>query len=130
MTLSTALIARLHDGAAIEAVMGKRWYPGRLIEKPVFPAGTYQRITGVGGHTHDGLITPRERRYQLSIYDTDYTRGDDARVVVIAELAGTRATWGTETVTCRLADDAEDIDPQPGGLYRQRVDLYLTSTAA
>ncbi len=130
-TLSTALITRLHDGGAIEAVMGRRWHPGRLPETPPqFPAGTYQRVAAPSEHAHDGALDLKERRVQLSIFDTDYSRGDDARAVVVAELDGTRSSWGGVTVSCRVADDTEDIDPEPGGLYRQRVDLYLMSTAA
>jgi len=129
-TQSDALVTRLLDGGAIQAVMGSRWYPGRLPESPSqFPAGTYQRVAAPSQHAHDGALDLRERRYQLSIYDTDYSRGDEARAVVVSELDGTRGVWGGVTTSCRVADDTEDIDPEPGGLYRQRVDLYLTSTA-
>jgi len=130
-TQSDALITRLHDGGPIEAAMGKRWHPGRLPESPSqFPFGTYQRIAAPSEHAHDGALDLKERRYQLTIYDTDYSRGDEARAVLVAALDGTKSDWGGVDVSCRLADDTEDIDPEPGGLYRQRVDLYLTSTAA
>ncbi len=132
-TLADALVARLADGGAIEAVIGQRVYPLRLPELPTgLPALVYQRVAAPGLSTHTGAFDNTERRFQLSIYDDDYSRGEEARAVILAELDGTSTVWGAggPTVTCRKADDAEDIDPEPGGLYRQRVDLYLQSNAA
>lgn len=132
-TLADALVARLADGGAIEAVIAQRVHPLRLPELPTaLPALVYQRVAAPGLHTHSGAFDNIERRFQLSIFDDDYSRGEEARAVIRSELDGTRATWGAggPTVTCRVADDVEDMDPEPSGLYRQRLDLYLQSSAA
>lgn len=131
-TLEDALVARLADGGAVEAVIGQRVYPLRIPELPTgLPALAYQRIAGPAEHVHGAMVTNRERRFQLSVYDSDYDRGREAAATIIGALAGTRSNWGGHgEVTCRLVDDAEDFDPEPSGLFRQRIDLYLQSALA
>lgn len=122
-SLSESLVAFL-DGLG-----GVTWYPLRLPESCALPAGTYQRISDVPVHTHDGVSSLRPRRYQLTIYSERYTEGLAAALVVVLALAGIRDTWSGWTVTSMLVDDAEDIDPEPRGLFRQRVDVMITSEA-
>lgn len=122
--LSEALFARL---GAITS--GTRWYPMRLPEGCDLPAGTYQRISSVPTQTHSGSVDIRPRRYQLTVYSETYRAGLEVARDITAGLDGIRGTWSGWTVVAMLADDAEDIDPEPRGLFRQRVDVFLRSTA-
>jgi len=114
-----------------------KWWPLRLPESAVastagdgMVAGTYQRISGVpAATTHSGGTSLMRRRYQLTIYSEQYAPGLDAARTVAALLNGTRQTMDGWSVSAILADDAEDVDPEPRGLFRQRIDVMLGSEA-
>lgn len=124
--LSEALFGNLTTGA-LDLPGG--WYPLRLRDGCALPAGTYQRISAAGPQTHSGGLALRTRRYQLVVYSERYTEGLDAARALVAALNGIRGTWDGWDVTAFVADEAEDIDPEPRGLFRQRVDAMITSEA-
>jgi hypothetical protein len=105
------------------------WYPLRIPEGADLPAGTYQRISAVGPLTHDGGVALRTRRYQLTVFSQSYLDGLEAARSIVATLNGIRGTWDGWEVTAYIADDGEDMDPEPRGLFRQRVDVMITSEA-
>lgn len=108
---------------------GVPWYPLRLPEKVTLPAGVYQRISGTPTQTHSGGLDIRLRRFQLTVYSEKYLEGVAVARDVVAAFNGTRSTWAGWDVSAILADDGEDIDPEPRGLFRQRVDVFLRSAA-
>lgn len=124
--LSEALWGEL-TGPSLDLVGG--WYPLRLPDGCDLPAGTYQRISATGPVAHDGAIALRTRRYQLTVYSERYLEGLEAARALVAALNATRGTWDGWEVTAFVADETEDIDPEPRGLFRQRVDVMLTSEA-
>ena len=106
------------------------WWPLRIPDGASLPAGTYQRISSVPvALAHDGGSDLMRRRYQLSVYSDRYLAGLTAARTIVETLNGVRTTWDGWTVTASIADDAEDIDPDPRGLFRQRIDVLLTSEA-
>ena len=128
MTLAEDTYAKLQATPAITAIFSTRTYPMRLPESCSYPALAFQVITTLPEHTHDGLVNPLERMVQMTVYDTDYKRCAAAGEAIIAALVG-RSTWNTRSTTCRLAGGGEDMDPEPRGLYRYRVDLFVRVTA-
>jgi hypothetical protein len=124
--LSEALWARL--GLITDGPAGG-WWPLRLPEDVTLPAGTYQRISSAPTHTHDGATALRARRYQLTIYSETYAAGLACARAVVAAIDGTRDDWSGWAVSAMLADEAEDIDPEPRGMFRQRVDVMLRTEA-
>lgn len=124
--LAEALVGALTIGA-LDLPGG--WYPLRLPDGCVLPAGTYQRISAVGPVAHDGALALRTRRYQLTVYSERYLQGLEAARALTLALNAVRDTWDGWEVTAFVADEAEDIDPEPRGLFRQRVDVMLTSEA-
>lgn len=132
-TLAEDVFAKLSTTAAITAVYGTsptRAFPLRIPESvSTYPALAIQNVGGTPEHTHDGLVDKRARLVQLMTYDTDYNRCQAAAATLVAALVG-RSTWGGNDTTCLLAGDvAEDVDPEPRGLFRARVDLAVMSAA-
>jgi len=111
------------------AVTSCSWWPLRMPQGTPLPAGVYQRISDAPTHTHGNVVDLRPRRFQLTVYSNTYDSGLAIARQVVAALAGTRGEWSGWDVSCMLADTAEDIDPDDRGLYRQRVDLMLSSKA-
>ena len=123
--LPEALFARL-SGIANPGV---GWYPLRLPDGCALPAGVYQRISSVPIPVHGDRVGLRPRRYQLTVYSSDYDSGLASIRLIRDALDGTRDVWDGWTVSAMLLDEAEDIDPDDRGLYRQRIDLLLKSEA-
>lgn len=124
--LSEALFAR------IAGLGGIVWYPLRLPDGTPprgGAAGTYQRISGVPTHVHGNVVGLKQRRVQLAVYSDTYDAGLAAIRAVVAELDGTRGDWDGWDVTAMVIDDGEDIDPDNRGLFRQRLDLMLSTEA-
>jgi len=126
--MASDLYARL---TAIAPLPGG-WHPLRIPDGAALPAGVYQRISGVPyATTHGGGTDLKSRRFQLTVYSERYEEGRVAAATVAAALNGTRSAWASgEDVSAMLADEAEDVDPDPRGLFRQRVDVMLGSEAA
>jgi hypothetical protein len=126
MSQSAALVAEL---ATI--VPSVRFHPLRIPDGALAGgaiAGTFQRISRVGSSTHSGGTSHKFSRYQLTIYSSAYTAGQDAAEAIAAALNGVRQTWaGGLDVSATLMDEAEDVDPTERGLYRQRIDVMLGS---
>lgn len=106
------------------------WWPLRIPDGATTPVGAYQRISGVpSATTHSGGTTLMDRRYQLTVFSDRYSPGLEAARDIVATLNGVKTTMDGYDVTAILVDAAEDVDPEPRGLYRQRVDVMLTSEA-
>ena len=113
-------------------VGGITWYPLRLPDgKPPRggAAGVYQRISSVPVHTHGAVVDLKPRRFQLTVYSDTYDAGLVAIRATIAALDGTRSLWGGWSVSAMVVDEAEDVDPDDRGLFRQRVDVMLSTKA-
>lgn len=123
------LAEALFDWLDSDQTLTGGWYPLRLPDGVTLPAGTYQRISGQAPLTHSGGLASRTRRYQLSIFSERYLEGLAAARDLIAALNGVRDTWDGWDVTAYIADEAEDIDRADRGLFRQRVDVMITSEA-
>ncbi len=119
----------LFDRLSTIAPLAGGWYPLRVKDGAAMPAGTYQRISTVRPVTHSGGTDWSMRRFQLTIYSETYASGLAAARDVVAALNGVRETWGGFDVSATLMDEAEDVDPEPRGLFRQRVDVMLGSEA-
>lgn len=123
---SEAVFARLLGLGGID------WYPLRLPDgKPPRngAAGVYQRISATPTHVHGNVVDLRPRRVQLTVYSDTYDAGLAAMRATIAALDGTRSLWDGWTFSAMVIDDAEDIDPDDRGLFRQRADLMLSTKA-
>ena len=119
----------LWDNLTTAAPLPGGWWPLRLPDGVTLPAGSYQRISTVRPITHSGGTEWAARRYQLAIYSERYAEGLDLARTVAAALNGVRETWDGWDVSAMLRDEAEDIDPEPRGLFRQRVDVMLGTEA-
>lgn len=119
----------LFDYLTDNAPLAGAWWPLRIPDGATLPAGTYQRISAVHAMTHSGGTARANRRYQLTVFSERYADGLAAARTVVALLNGTRSTMDGYDVVALLADEAEDIDPEPRGLFRQRVDVMLASEA-
>lgn len=108
------------------------WYPLRIPDGEPGKgevAGTYQRISTDRPATHSGGTAWRMSRFQLTIYSDRYAAGLDAARDVVAALNGVRVDMDGYDVSATLAGEAEDVDPEPRGMFRQRVDVMLGSDA-
>lgn len=126
---ATGLSEALFDLLSTDLPITGGWFPLRLPDGVALPAGTYQRISSVGAQTHSGANSLRTRRYQLTVFSVRYVDGLSEARNIVAALNGTRSAWGGWDVTAMVADDAEDMDPEPRGLFRQRIDVMLSSEA-
>jgi hypothetical protein len=128
--MTTGMAESLWDMLSSIVTLPGGWSPLRIRDGAALPAGTYQRISGVPyATTHSGGTEQHRRRFQLTIYSERYSEGREAAKAVVAAMNGTRGDWDGYDVIATLADDAEDIDPDPRGLFRQRVDVMLGSDA-
>jgi len=89
----------------------------------------FQRISGPRSYTHSGPVTLIDRRVQLDIYATGYHPAEAAMAVVAASLSGTFDSWSGYPVRALIVDDGEGVDPDERGLFRQRLDVSLLSSA-
>ena len=129
MTFADVVFARLRGDPAITAAVPGGWWPLRLPEGVTLPAGVFQRISAPRTYTHSGPVPLIDRRVQLDIYATGYEAGAAAMGVVAASLSGTVASWSGCSVRALIVDDGEGVDPDDRGLFRQRLDVSLLSSA-
>jgi hypothetical protein len=128
--VSTGIAEGLWDYLSTNVPLAGAWWPLRIPDGATMPAGTYQRISSApSATTHSGGTALMRRRYQLTVFSDRHGAGLEAARDIVTTLNGVRTTMDGYDVTAILVDDAEDIDPEPRGLYRQRVDIMLTSEA-
>jgi Protein of unknown function (DUF3168) len=85
--IEEALEARLTGFAGLVALVADRIYPVRLPQNPVYPAITYQRVSGVREHTmgsDPGIAAPR---FQVSVWGTSVQDTIDVSAQVQAALS-------------------------------------------
>jgi hypothetical protein len=128
---AAGLSEALFDWLTSTVPLAGGWYPLRLPDGAMKDGvcGTYQRISTRRPMTHSGGTTWAQRRFQLTIYADRYTAALVAARDVVDALNGVRASMDGWDVSATIADEAEDVDPEPRGLFRQRIDVMLGSDA-
>lgn len=115
MILEEALYHRLANFSGLASLVSTRIYPMRLPPAAVFPAVTYQRVSGVrvqslGGPT--GLAAPR---FQISVWASSYSSAKAVATQVRLALDGFQGNMGASPYInvsgITLENDLEMIDP-------------------
>ena len=91
MNIEEALRTELVNAAT---TAGSRVYPSRLPPTPVYPALTYQKVSGVRTYTHGGADLLAEPRFQVTNWGESYS---DAKILadeVRTALSGFSGTMG------------------------------------
>lgn len=133
MTLEEGLYSRLSSTAALTALVGKRIYPVVLPPNVVYPAVTYQRISGPRVHTmgnDPGLAYPR---FQISCWHRDISDPQKGygQVKAVAEQVRLalqnqkNTTWGSVTIQAVLFDDDTDIYDPGAQTYQVALDFVI-----
>lgn len=128
MEIGEALYSYLSGYAGLTALVSKRIYPNKLPQKTVYPAVTYQRISGSRDHefkTDSSLVHPV---YQISCWDTSRKGADAAAKQVrlaLQNYSGTMGGVGGVVVSAVLMEDEpEDYEPDTE-IYSTKMDFEI-----
>lgn len=112
----------------ITARIGTRCYPMRLPQDVVFPALTYQAISGSSPVSHEGGTGIAQKRIQFDCWGERY---DDALALAGAlrtALSGVLTSMGgTPSVAGRIVNDLDVSEPEPS-LWRRMIETALWYT--
>ncbi len=136
MTLEEGLYAYLSGVSALTALVGKRIYPVVLPPNVVYPAVTYQRISGPRIHTmgnDPGLAYPR---IQVSCWYRDISDPQKGygQVKAVAEqvrlaLQNQKSTtWGSVTIQAVLFDGDNDLYDPDTQVHQVALDFIIWCT--
>lgn len=131
MTLETALVAELDGAAGLVALVETRIEPVLNAQSNVWPALTYQQISGPLDYSHDGpgMTYPR---FQLTATATTFTQVVAVMSAARAALEGDHADFGGEgeraTVFVENQFDSYAAESGETGVYVRRCDVVIWTT--
>ena len=137
--MEDTLVSMIEAQAPITALIGSgndaRFYPLVLPQDPVYPAITYQVISGPRDYTQDGADGVVRFRVQFNLYGANYAEAKALRDAVETTLSGlNNEPFGSPPVIVKgvfLTNERDTYEQAlaqlpPGAPYRKTVDLMFT----
>lgn len=132
MTITKAIRAYFLADPTIVALISNRFYPLKLPQSPVYPTITYQKISEVDTMSHEGYSGLTIKRYQLTLWDTQYERAMQLYALVKARVrfyGKNKATFNGQLSGIRvdnmwLAGGDEEYNPDATE-YQQFIDFFI-----
>ena len=106
--MQTALLA----DSGVSALISTRLHPGKLPQKPTYPAAVYFQVSGPRGHTFTGPAY-QTLRYQINCFASTYLGAATLADAFIAALPDTKATWGSFNIDSVDLQNEEYLDYEP-----------------
>lgn len=113
---------------AVAAIVGNRVYPMALPQGAALPAATYQRISHDSNTAHDGPMTKRRQRYQITAMATDFNECQRLVFAIEEALVGRWMDTGDEGEVACTAITRNDLRDEETGAYRVPADFYIWAT--
>ena len=129
MTIGRLVKDRLTGYAGISALVSTRVYPGRLPQRPTYPAISYKRISNAGAN---GSTALRESRWQFDCWDMTYGGAHELAVQVktafeefsdVGETPGIKQSY----VVNEIDDDDWEAGKDDEELHRTIVEVMLVT---
>lgn len=111
--------------AGISALIGTRYYPGVLPQKPTYPAVVAQVVSNVDEPTLDGVANIVRARVQINAWAETYASARSVVDSVRALLDGTTGTWsGTKVGSVRVENEIDTYGEETS-IYGRQIDLMI-----
>lgn len=128
MSAYGALRRRLTSDPAVAAIVGNRVYPMAVPQGAALPAVVYQRISHDSNTAHDGPMTKRRQRYQITSMALDFNEVQRLTGACERALSGRWMDTGDEGEVACTAITRNDLRDEETLAYRVPADYYIWAT--
>jgi hypothetical protein len=125
--IELALRDLLLQAPAIAALVGTRVHPVILPQAPVYPAITYQQITGLSHYSQQGPSALADTRFQLDLYAGSHTGVLQLRDAVMQRISGAQGLYGSPPVQIQGAFRSMERDAYEQQLERSGPTVWRKS---
>lgn len=116
--IELALRSLLLANTRVATLVQSRVYPVHLPQAPVYPAITYQVITGASEYSHDGPSQLANLRVQFDLYAGSHVSVLQLRNAVMQALSGTSGVYGSPPVRIQGVFRTMEVDAYEQQLER------------
>lgn len=116
----------LIQDSTVKGICSSRVYPVLLPQRPVFPAITYQRISGASDMALTGATGLSHPRFQVDIWSATYAATQALADAVREALNNYSGTVGSVAIgSVVLQSERDQYESEPVALYRVIMDFNI-----
>ena len=120
MYLEDSLLTKLLATTALTSLVGQRIYYVKAPQNVTTPYLTYQKISEIPTHSHDGYAGTKDARIQFTAFSPLYLTVKAINKAIFDALdsfTGSLCTGGVTVQSCMLDDEIDLYDPESGLHY-------------
>lgn len=133
--IELALRSLLLENTRVATLVQSRVHPVHLPQAPVYPAITYQVVTGASEYSHDGPADLANLRVQYDLYAADHLGVLTLRDALMHALSGAKGFYGSPPVEVQgvfrtMETDAYEQQLERSGptVWRKTLDFNVWFT--